>query len=303
MKNFGYHFWLAVLVIGALYVGVPMPSFAQGPVVKGACKVAEVSSCITRAVQPKVPSVAAWQSFSGEIDKIISSSISVPDALPAAPSRAKVGRQAWYIEKWTKVSHYSALRRAVEKLGTQPPNPWPKTQEGELVVPTLDGLTLDGYHGVLPQFPFPNRTIYLVRGMGLTQEELRNVLREGLRVSDVKHDYSTDFNARVTSAGTMPFTSELLQNCSNHCIYLATDTERGLNFAYINAFKEGKIPVVVVVNSRWKTHEGDHVIAQDIPAEDFVAIAVLIRGPFGDPVWCKVSLATDGESFRFIPYQ
>lgn len=297
-----YRFLLSFLLAVGVGISVCGPVYAQRSLVKGVQKAVTASSVSTRAAQQIVPAVAAWQTFSGAIDPLLPAVPSVSPEL-TGPSRSKVARRAWYIEQREKVSRFTALRRAVEKLGAQPPKLWPKTQEGELVVPTLDGLIINTHGDVLPQFPFPNHTIYLARGMGLTESELRHLLRNGLRVRDVTHDYSAEFKARVSAAGTMPFTSELLKGCTNNCIYLATDVERSLNFAYINAFKDGKIPVVVLVNSRWKTHEGDHTITQDIPAEDFVAVAVLIRGPFENPVWCRASLAADGESFLLVPYQ
>ena len=299
-RNYHYTFF-RFLIVGAWLVCTPLVLCAQEKLPKNLRKAAQATTTPS-AVQP-------WAThFSPNVGLPPSSHLMLPPAVQPpkpikAPSHRKIKRLVRRQEK-QGVPRFTALRRAVEELGTQPSSPWPKTVEGELTVPNLEGLTLDGYQETLPFLPIPTNKIYLYRGMGLDEPALRNVLQQGLRVQDVTNEANAlELQTRLLSAGTMPLTRKLLEPHNRKQIYLAVNAEYVLHFAYIHSFKEGKIPVVVVVKSSWRNGDHDHVITQDIPAEDFVEVAALIQGPYNEPIWCKVSLAPDGTSFIFAPYQ
>ena len=257
----------------------------------------ELEETLSR-VEPVRP---AWKNFSGDLPAIKP----IEKIAPTLSNSGRALREKMLYRRYKGegLSEIQALRRVSETLGPRPNRPWPQTTQGTLEVASFDGLTLDGYTGDTPTMPIPTNNIYLYRGMGLDADGLRNVLQNGLRVEDVKTGASAiDIQSRLLSVGTMPVSSEMLQPFAEKQTYLAVHAERTVHFAYMHAFEEGKLPVIVVVDKKWRVSDGDHVITQDIPAADLKEVAILVNGPQDTPIWCKVSLAQDGQRFVLAPY-
>lgn len=181
---------------------------------------------------------------------------------------------------------------------------WPQViKEGAITVPDFNGLTLDGFMGRLGT-PIPTSKIYLYRGMGLQEAGLRNILKNGLRPED-SGSMSNEVNVQthLCSSGTMPTSSYVLEKIDTRQTFLTTRAESTLHFAALNSFQEGRIPVIVTVRN-WRTPETSVFVAirETIPASDFTEVSAFIKGPDGEPLWCRVELAADGESFVFTPY-
>lgn len=208
------------------------------------------------------------------------------------------------------LSHKQALRKVArlrvesavaEARGT---HAWPQVlKEGTITVPDFSGLTLDGFVGRLGT-PVPTSKIYLYRGMGLQEAGLRNILKNGLRPED-SGPMSNEVNVQthLCSSGTMPTSSYVLEKIDTRQTFLATRAESTLHFAALNSFREGRIPVIVTVRN-WRTPDANGFVAirETIPASDFTEVSAFIKGPDGEPLWCRVELAADGESFVFTPY-
>ena len=261
----------------------------------------QIMNRIAGAIGEIKPVRPVWEKFSGDLPAIKP----IEKIAPTSANSIRALREGMLYRRYTGkgLSEAQALRKVRETLGPRPDRPWPQTTQGALEVASFDGLTLDGYAGDTPAMPIPTNNIYLYRGMGLDENGLRNILQNGLRVDDVRAGASAiDVQSRLLSVGTMPVSSEMLQPFAEKQIYLAVRSERTVHFAYVNAFEEGKLPVIVVVDKKWRVSDADHVITQDIPATDLKEVAVLVNGPHGDPIWCKVSLAQDGQSFVFAPY-
>lgn len=107
----------------------------------------------------------------------------------------------------------------------------------------------------------------------------------------------------LCSSGTMPTSSYVLEKIDTRQTFLTTRAESTLHFAALNSFQEGRIPVIVTVRN-WRTPETSVFVAirETIPASDFTEVSAFIKGPDGEPLWCRVELAADGESFVFTPY-
>ena len=246
--------------------------------------------------------VNPWRNFTGKI----------PSAVPAVPSKKpkfttylanKYPRVVLSFEKnIRKKTHRQALRRVAE-LRESDNKGWVKIISQGLVTPHLTGLTLDGYAGDVPaRAPVPTNKIYLYRGMGLDENALRSVLKNGLRVQDSgKEANAVGVQMRLLSLGTMPATEEMIRQTDVKQTYLTPRADETLHFAYMHSFEDGKIPVIVTVRN-WRKTNSHHVVAEDIPTSDFVEVSALIKGPDGKPIWSRVQLAPDGESFIFTPY-
>ena len=211
----------------------------------------------------------------------------------------------WYEQKINGKSLHQALRRAVELRGFRPANPWPKIQSNAAIkVSTMRGLTLDGYRGAIGPAPVPKNNIYLYRGMGLDENALRNVLKNGLRVRDTGPEANAvELQTRLVQGGTMPVSSNLLKDMYAKQTNLTTDPQGTIHYVSMHSFTQGKVPVIVTVrNWRPKGWIGYFVTKEDIPVSDFVEVSALVRGPNNKPLWCRVSLAEDGHSLVFAPY-
>ena len=248
-------------------------------------------------------SVSAWKHFKGAIP----ASAAAHQAAPAASLKTKLARKypglvVQYERSINQRPLQQALRRAVELRGLSPSKGWVKTMPHSITVSSLDGLTLDGYTQVPPPMPIPTNNIYLYRGMGLNEAALRNVLINGLRPQDTGSSANAvGTQMRLLNMGTMPVSQEMLRDLQIKQTYLTHLSQETTHYAYLNSFKEGRIPVVVTVRG-WRKGNYHHVIAEDIPSSDFVEVSVLIQGPQGTPVWCRAQLAKDGHSFVFTPY-
>ena len=245
--------------------------------------------------------VNPWVNFKGKI----------PAAVPA--EKGKVGFKTKIARKYPgavlsfeknirQKTQQQALRRVAE-LRQSGNKGWVKTMPQALTTPHLTVLTLDGYAGDVPaSAPVPTNKIYLYRGMGLDENALRNVLKNGLRVQDAgKEANAIGVQMRLLSLGTMPATEDMIRQTDIKQTYLTPRANETLHFAYMHSFADGKIPVVVTVRN-WRKTNDHHVVAEDIPASDFVEVSALIKGPEGTPIWSRVQLAPDGESFIFTPY-
>ena len=206
------------------------------------------------------------------------------------------------------LSRPQALRKAVE-LGANKAKPgWPKLQaDGAIHPQTFKDLTLDGYKGVLPALPHPNRNIYLHRGMGLTEEGLVKVLQKGVLLEDAG-GASDWFNTSLAMGGigTPGMSQPLLDKMSEtKAINFTIDAQEAAHYAQNNSFKDGKVPVVVTTHGmRGKDPiSGYYTFKEDIKPEQFTAVAVLLKGPAGLPIWYRANLAKDGKTLVLTPYQ
>ena len=48
---------------------------------------------------------------------------------------------------------------------------------------------------------------------------------------------------------------------------------------------------------------GYYTFKEDIKPEQFTAVAVLLKGPMGFPLWFRASLGQDGKTLVLTPYQ
>lgn len=206
------------------------------------------------------------------------------------------------------LSRPQALRKAVE-LGVNKAQPgWPKLQaDGAIHKQTFKDLTLDGYKGVVPALPHPNRNIYLHRGMGLTEEGLVKVLQKGVLLEDAG-GASDWFNTSLAMGGigTPGMSQPLLDKMSEaKAINFTIDAQEAAHYAQNNSFKDGKVPVVVTTHGmRGKDPiSGYYTFKEDIKPEQFTAVAVLLKGPAGLPIWYRANLAKDGKTLVLTPYQ
>lgn len=205
-------------------------------------------------------------------------------------------------------SRPQALRKAVE-LGANKAQPgWPKLQaDGAIHTQTFKDLTLDGYQGVLPALPHPNRNIYLHRGMGLTEEGLVKVLQKGVLLEDAG-TASDWFNTSLAMGGvaTPGMSKPLLDKMSEaKAINFTIDAQEAAHYAQNNSFKDGKVPVVVTTHGMRDKDplSGYYTFKEDIKPEQFTAVAVMLKGPAGLPIWYRASLAKDGKTLVLTPYQ
>ncbi len=210
-----------------------------------------------------------------------------------------------YEQKINQKSLQQALRRVVELRGTRPAKGWPKVFSYSLTVPSLEGLTLDGLAknaAAFPELPIPTNKIYLYRGMGLDENALRNILKNGLRPQDTGKD-ANELNTqlRLLNLGTMPVTQDMLKDLQVAQTYLAPNAKDPVHYAFLNSFEQGRVPVVVTVRG-WRKGDYVHVLDQTVPAADFVEVSVLVKGPKGSPIWCRVRLGEDGSSLVLTPY-
>jgi hypothetical protein len=268
-----------------------------------ALSVQKVADRMELALQNTPKPVCVWSKFSTDVGEI--------EPQPLTPignmhtNTLRNAQASFLFHKYIRqgFSKTQAFRKVTEELGPRPSKAWPATTQGTLEVSSLQGLTLDGVTGKMPLLPIPSNRIYLYRGMGLDEDGLRGILQNGLRVEDVQASASAvDIQARLLSVGTMPVSADILTPFASKQIYLAPQADYALHFAYTNSFENGKIPVMVVVKSKWRNGNGNHVVTENIPADDFAEVAALVNGPTGTPIWCKVSLAQDGQGFVFAPY-
>lgn len=205
-------------------------------------------------------------------------------------------------------SRPQALRKAVE-LGANKAQPgWPKLQaDGAIHTQTFKDLTLDGYTGAIPALPHPNRNIYLHRGMGLTEEGLVKVLQKGVLLEDAG-GASDWFNTSLAMGGigTPGMSQPLLDKMSEaKAINFTIDAQEAAHYAKNNSFKDGKVPVVVTTHGMRDKDplSGYYTFKEDIKPEQFTAVAVMLKGPAGLPIWYRASLAKDGKTLVLTPYQ
>lgn len=287
-------FWVTGL-LGLLLVGNTLPLQAQ--------LVKQAAQQLPRAVSKNAGKavVGPWANFSGVIAPSLPASTSASTHWKTNIARKYPGAVLKY-EQLTNKTRQQALRRVAE-LRQSPNKGWVKTISHSITVPSLEGLTLDGYTKNLPDHaPVPTNNIYLYRGMGLDENALRNVLKNGLRVQDSGSEANAvGVQMRLINLGTMPATEDMLKEVDVKQIYLTPRADETLHFAYMHSFENGKIPVVVTVRG-WRKDNFYHVVSQDIPTKDFVEVSALIKGPTNTPVWSRVQLAKDGESFIFTPY-
>lgn len=295
---------LFVLSVGMVLSAASGPLMAQG--VQGAKKA--VATLSKKATQK-----AAHSPWEGVAVKTVKSSAAAEHKAAQASAKnikAKIAAKhpkavVWYEQRVNGKSVQQALRRAVELRGPRPATPWPKTQpQASITVSTMKGLTLDGYTGSVGRAPVPKNNIYFYRGMGLDENALRNVLKNGLRVRDTGSEANAvEFQTRLVQGGTMPLTSDLLKDMRRQQTNLTTDPQGTLHYVYLHSFTEGKVPVIVTVrNWRPKGFKGYFVTGEDIPVSDFVEVSAFVQGPNNTPLWCRVSLAEDGHSLVFAPY-
>lgn len=206
------------------------------------------------------------------------------------------------------LSRQQALRKAVE-LGANKAQPaWPKLQtDGSIHTQTFKDLTLDGYKGAIPALPHPNRNIYLHRGMGLTEEGLVKVLQKGVLLEDAG-GASDWYNTALAMGGLASpgMSQSLLDKMSEaKAINFTIDAQEAAHYAQNNSFKEGKVPVVVTTHGMRDKDpvSGYYTFKEDIKPEQFTAVAVLLKGPMGFPLWFRASLGQDGKTLVLTPYQ
>ncbi|WP_432634128.1 hypothetical protein [Candidatus Avelusimicrobium sp.] len=206
------------------------------------------------------------------------------------------------------LSRPQALRKAVE-LGANKAQPaWPKLQaDGAIHTQTFKDLTLDGYKGVVPALPHPNRKMYLHRGMGLTEEGLVKVLQKGVLLEDAggASDW-LNTSLAMGSIGTPGMSQSLLDKMSEaKAINFTINAQEAAHYAQNNSFKDGKVPVVVTTHGMRDKDplSGYYTFKEDIKPEQFTAVAVLLKGPTGLPIWYRANLAKDGKTLVLTPYQ
>lgn len=206
------------------------------------------------------------------------------------------------------LSRPQALRKAVD-LGVNKAQPgWPKLQaDGAIHTQSFKDLTLDGYQGVLPALPHPNRNIYLHRGMGLTEEGLVKILQKGILLEDAG-GASDWFNTSLAMGGigTPGMSQPLIDKMAEEkAINFTIDAQEAAHYAQNNSFKDGKVPVVVTTHGMRDKDplSGYYTFKENIKPEQFTAVAVLLKGPAGLPLWYRASLAQDGKTLVLTPYK
>lgn len=205
-------------------------------------------------------------------------------------------------------SRPQALRKAVE-LGANKAKPgWPKLQTAGIIrTQTFKDLTLDGYHGAVPALPHPNHSIYLHRGMGLTEEGLVKLLQKGVLLEEAG-TASDWYNTHLAMGGATPGMSKPLLDklTESKAINFTIDAQEAAHYAGNNSFKDGKLPVVVTTHGMREKKDplsGYYTFKEDIPTAKFTAVSVLGKGPAGKPVWYRATLAEDGQTLVLTPYQ
>lgn len=274
---------------------------------KGAEKIPQALGKTAAREITAVPAV--WAKYPAIIPSSAAHISAIPAVTPPASLKARAaqkypGAVVKYEQRVNGRSLQQALRRVAELRGGRPSNGWPETLPHSITVPDLEGLTLDGFAGKLPAPPVPTNNIYLYRGMGLDANALRNVLQNGLRPQDT----GTDANAlgtqmRLINMGTMPVTKAMLEELDVKQTNLAISSQETAHYAALYSFEEGRIPVMVTVRGwRDRDYKGYHLIKKIIPPSDFVEVSIFVKGPSGEPQWCRVTLAEDGRSFVITPY-
>lgn len=295
---------LFVLSAGVFLSAVSVPAEAQP--VQGAKKA--VATLSKKATQKAAHS--PWEGIAIKTVKSGAAAEHKAAQVSAKNIKAKIAAKhpkavVWYEQRVNGKSVQQALRRAVELRGPRPANPWPKTQpQASITVSSMKGLTLDGFTGDMGRAPVPKNNIYLYRGMGLDENALRNVLKNGLRVQDTgAESNAVELQTRLMQGGSMPISSGLLKDMYAKQTNLTTDPQGTLHYANMHSFTDGKVPVIVTVrNWRPKGYKGYFVTGKDIAVSDFVEVSAFVQGPNNIPLWCRVSLAEDGHSLVFAPY-
>lgn len=234
-----------------------------------------------------------------------------PSSLSATIHRSMPGLTTDFYTRIMHMPRTQALRTTIEKGGSRlnAGGPWSSVVEGEMTVPTLKGLTLDGFAGPSPEIPLPKggNKIYGVRGLGLDEPAIRNILRNGLRLQDLgKNAGDLGVLLRTTNlSSAAPVTRSMMKNAieESQVTWLTPNPQVAAFYARRNSFEDGKIPVLVTVrNERTIGTDANFEVAHDIPAENIVEMSALVKGPDGNPIWVRLSLMPD-QSFRINPYR
>ena len=144
----------------------------------------------------------------------------------------------------------------------------------------------------LPVMEYPN---YLYRVLGLnSNEDIRNILINGLRLQDV----GSDSNVLLMMLASSPQKAATLS--SSKYTNLTKSPETALHYALRNSNgASNRMAVIVIVNG--EEQYGPIVQVQhDIPATQISAVIALLNID-GVPTWCRVQLR-EGE-FVITPYE
>lgn len=295
---------------------------AQGKVVAAAGKV------IGKEMIAPTASGAVWKGFSKEIVPVVKPGV-VPAGTkpvvklptnPTIPLRGgKIVSQLGNLPRNTVVNvlrplnpevPLTQIKRTVVQEMPRFPKEVPHITEGHLSVQSFEGIDLSGYVGPSPIYPLPTSNVNVYRGMHLTVQDLKAILRKGLRLEDNPHNAMKEANGAsksqyLASFGTAPIPSSVIASTDlSNTTYTTISTSEALHYA-MEGVEEGEVPVILKLGRKYRNRKNkvnDHyLVKEDISPEDIEEVLVLVRDAEGNPLWCKAQLAEGGE-LRLYPY-
>ncbi len=273
----------AVVLAGALVSLSAAPLFAQWkPVVQKTVKTAAEKA--SRAAERPFPASALTKNRA------------------ARPAMSESSKRLYYtLMTKAGVSKRKALETLYKRGAVPSAYPMPRLSGEEIWLAQLPAAPISAYKQP-PAYPFTNPKRVFYRGISVSSDGLRNILKNGLRAKDSGTHHSDFDIITYQTKAILDLAQKDARDAKNIC--LIDDSRRAADYAIRRLEDLRHVPIVIQVKKdipHQLNPAGAGVLsAGDITPDKIVRVSALLTLN-GRAVWGDVSMSPEGE-FLFRPY-